>query len=163
MPLKDKNDSRELFRGVLLTHLILLLHLLVIALLGLLVIFFRSVTQHLLWVVLGGIAMIYLSGYFFYRRFKLKGKETLHEMNTSPLFKGRSIEVSFLGGIASVKFGQPANSPALDGRPTPPTLQLEDPASVRLRELEALTQMFEKRLITPEEFNDLKKRILKAE
>ena len=161
MPFKKNNDRGELFKGVLLTHVILFLHLLFIALLGLLVIFFRGVTHYMLWILLGSITVILLSIYFFYRRIKSKGKQTLQEMNTSPLFKGRSVEVSFLGGIASVKFGRENNPPALEGATNHQTLQLEDPTTARIRELNELTQLFEKKLITLEEFNHLKKQVLK--
>ncbi len=160
MPFKKNSDRGELFKGVLLTHVILFLHLLFIALLGLLVIFFRGVTQYMLWILLGCITVILLSLYLFYRRVKSKGKQTLHEMNTSPLFKGRNVEVSFLGGIASVKLGRENNPPALEDESNHQTLQLEDPTTARIRELNELAQLFEKKLITLEEFNHLKKQIL---
>jgi len=83
-------------------------------------------------------------------------------MEQSPVFRGRSFEISFLGGLASLKVGAPHDAPQLENRsPTPsPKLQLEDPETIRICELTELAQMVEKNLIALEEYNRMKKQII---
>ena len=158
---KNKNQGENLFKAVIITHLILFLHLLIIVALVLMVIFFRSVTRHMLWVFLGATGLFMLSGLFLYWRIKSKGKKMLHDIENSSLFQGRSFEVSFLRGLASLKFGQPDDQKAIENSSSEAKFQLEDLETVRIRELTELARMYEKNLITPEEYNRAKLEILK--
>ena len=162
MHAESNEQGREIFKAVLMTHFILFLHLLIIAGLGVLVIFFRGVTQYLLWILLGGILLIGFSGSFIYWRIKSKGRKTLQEMEQSPVFQGRSFEISFLGGLASLKVGNPNKAAQLENRSSITKLQLEDPEAIRIRELTELAQMVEKKLITLEEYHRMKKQIIKT-
>ena len=87
---KNKNQGENLFKAVIMTHIILFLHLLIIAGLVLMVIFLRGVTQYMLWVFLGATGLLMLSGFFIYRRIKSKGKKMFQDIENSPLFQGRS-------------------------------------------------------------------------
>ena len=85
---KNKNQGENLFKAVIITHLILFLHLLIIVGLVLMVIFFRSVTRHMLWVFLGATGLFMLSGLFLYWRIKSKGKKMLHDIEKFFPFSG---------------------------------------------------------------------------
>jgi hypothetical protein len=147
-------------RGVLLAYLILLLHVALIALLGLLVLFFRGVVNYMLWIFLGGTALLIISGWLFYRRMKREGK-SLREMMRSPDLQGRSLEISFLGGFASMKIGESGSGmQALDTHSVPPSNQIEDASTQRVRELSTLASLLEKNLITAEEYEAAKRRLL---
>ncbi len=159
---KNKNQGENLFKAIIMTHIILFLHLLIIVGLVLMVIFFRGVTQNILWVFLGATGLFMLSGLFIYWRIKSKGKKMFHDIENSSLFQGRSFEVSFLGGLASLKFGQPDDLKAIGNLPSGAKLQLEDPESERIRELTELARMYEKDLITSEEYSRAKNQILKS-
>ena len=159
-----KKESETLVRGILLAHLILFLHLLFILGLGIVIIFFRGVSQNMLWIFLGVTVTLIGSGYFCYRFIKTKGKQTLKGIEGTAIFNNRSVEVRFLGGIASLKLGQPGSSVAIEDSATEtfvPRHQLEDPDAVRIRELDRLAQMLEKDLITRDEFVLAKKKLLK--
>ena len=158
---KNENQGDNLFKAVIMTHIILILHLLIIAGLVLMVIFFRGVTQYALWIFLGATGLFILSGYFIYRRIKFKGKKMFHDIENSSLFQGRSFEVSFLRGLASLKFGQPDDLKAIENPSSEEKFQLEDPETVRIRELTELARIYEKNLITSEEYNRAKNQILK--
>ena len=162
MATKNKDQGENLFKAVLMTHIILFLHLLIIAGLVLMVIFFRGVTQHMLWIFLGATGLLLLSGLIFYRYIKSKGKKVFHDIENSSLFKGRSFEISFLRGLASLKFGQPDDQKVLKNPSSEANLQLEDPETVRIRDLTELARMYEKDLITSEEYNRAKNQILKS-
>ena len=159
---KTTNQGENLFKAVIMTHIILFLHLLIIAGLVLMVIFFRSITRHMLWVFLGATGLFMLSSLFIYWRIKSKGKKILHDIESSSLFQGRSFEVSFLRGLASLKFGQPDDQKAIEISSSEAKFQLEDPETIRIRELTELARMYEKNLITSEEYDKAKRQILKS-
>ncbi|MBI5589915.1 MAG: SHOCT domain-containing protein [Deltaproteobacteria bacterium] len=157
---KSKN-SDGIFKSVMIAYSVLVLHVLLIAGLGLLVLFFRGVIQYMIWIFLGGTVAIIVSGYRFYNRMKQEGK-TLREMVNSPLFHGRAIEVSILGGMASFKIGKDNNPLALPDTTRNPANLLEDPASSRMRELSELVRLLESNLITLEEFNSVKQQLFQS-
>ena len=159
---KNKNQGETLFKAVIMTHIILLLHLLIIAGLVLMVIFLRGVTQYMLWIFLGATGLFMLSGLFIYWRIKSKGKKMFHDIENSSLFQGRSFEVSFLGRLASLKFGQAEELKAIENPSSEAKYQLEDTETVRIRELTELARMYEKNLITSEEYIRAKNQILKS-
>ena len=157
----NKEEKYALFKGVLMAHLILVLHALLIACLGFLVLFFRGIIQYMLWIFLIGSAGIMTSAYLFYRRMKKEGL-TLRERLDSPLFRGRSVEVSFLGGLASFRLGKDDVTPMIEKGSTEHLRQLEDPDAIRVRELTELARLLENKLITVDEYNKAKEQIFKS-
>ena len=161
MALNKISEENKHFKSVLMASFILVLHVLLIAGLVMLVIFFRGIINYMIWIFIGGAAVILASGYHFYKRLQKDGKN-LREMMSSSRLGSSPIEVSFLGGIASFKIGRPGSTPALSsdaaGRPLQ---QLEDPATVRIRELTELVRLLEDNLITLDEYNKVKQQILK--
>ncbi|MBW1746742.1 MAG: SHOCT domain-containing protein [Deltaproteobacteria bacterium] len=159
---KKKKNENSLFKGVMTAYFIVVLHVLLIAGVGLLVIFFQGIINYMPWILLGGSALIIATVYLFYRRIKKQGM-TLRETLNSPMFQGRTVEVSLLGGLASVKVGDRSNgAPALGNNSSTQYLQIEDTASVRLKELAQLANLLEKNLITLDEYNAFKQQILKT-
>ena len=80
----------------------------------------------------------------------------------SPAFRGRAVEVSFLGGLASFRLGRTPHSAELPDATIDSSRRLEDPESIRNRELEALLRLLEKNLISPEDYQKAKQEILKT-
>jgi hypothetical protein len=157
-----KHEAREtqgLYKGVATAYLILILHVLLIAAMGLLVVFFGGIINYMLWIFLGFAVVIVASGYYFYRRMKRQGKQ-LKDILNSPAFNGRSVEISFLGGLASFRIGGNPQQPALNTDHIESARQLEDPESIRIRKLSELVKLYENELISAEEFNTLKSRII---
>jgi hypothetical protein len=157
----EKKENLGLFKSVMVAYSILLLHVSVIAVVGILVLFFRGIVNYMLWIFLFGSTAIAVFAYLFFRRMKREGK-SLREMLKTPVFNGRPVEVSLLGGLASFRLGGRPGFPALEGDYLGASHQLEDPDTVRLRELVELGRMFENNLITFEEFNQAKKKLLEA-
>lgn len=162
MAKENKNKDESLFKAVLMTHFILFLHLLIIACLVLMVIFFRSITQHIWWIFLGATLLFMLSAFIIFRRIKSSGKKVFRDIENSSLYQERGFEVSFLKGLVSLKIGQPAGLKAIENESSDVKLQLEDPETVRIRELTELARMYEKKLITSEEYNKTKNQIMKS-
>lgn len=161
MAFNKTSEENKHFKSVLMAYFILVLHVLLIAGLVMLVIFFRGIINYMLWIFIGGAAIILASGYHFYKRLQKDGK-TLGEMMSSSRLGSSPIEISFLGGIASFKIGRPGSTPALSSEAArQPLQQLEDPATVRVRELTELVRLLEDNLITLDEYNKVKQQILK--
>jgi hypothetical protein len=158
---KPKKESDGVLKSVLMAYLVLALHVLVIAMICIVVIFFRGIVNYMLWIFLAFTLLILGSGYYFYRRMRAEGKN-LREMLRSPLFAGRSVEVSFMGGFASIKLNQQGDHlTALDAPPAAP-LQLEDPETQRIRQLTELARLLEKDLISRDEYDTAKQQLLKS-
>lgn len=159
-------EKAGLFKGVFMAYAVLLLHLLLVVVLGCVILFFRGFLHYMLWVFLGGSVVILASAWFFFRRLRQQGK-TLGDTLNSPVFHGRDVEVSLLGGFASVKFGRQNHSGMIDGNTgnlisgnsVNPVKQLEDNETIRFRELNNLARLLENDLITPEEFKQAKQQI----
>jgi hypothetical protein len=159
---EKKKEDDGLVRSVLLAYLILALHVLLIAGVAILVLFFRGVVNYMLWIFLGGVVLIGLSAFYFIRRMRAEGR-SLSEMLRNPMFNGRSVEVSLLGGMATVKLGQSSRQPAIEHDAAMDIPRLEDPDASRSRdvsELAELARMLEKDLITVDEFNKAKRHLL---
>jgi hypothetical protein len=159
MELKSQKNNDGLFKSIFLAHLILFLHLLLFAALGLMVVFLSGMMQYMVWVLLGGMTLVGLSAYWFLRRLRKEGR-SLGETLRSPLFHGRAVEVSLLGGMATLKLDKPHSGDVLELEGQSSALQLEDPQSARIKEISMLAQLLEKELITPDEFTKAKKRLL---
>jgi hypothetical protein len=157
-----KMDDDKHFKSVLMAYFILLLHVLLVAGLVLLVIFFRGFINYMIWIFIGGLAIILASGYHFYKRMKKEGK-TLRDMLNSPRLSGRTVEVSILGGLASFKIGHSNNIPLLSNNAHKHhPQQLEDPNTVRIRELTELVRLLQNDMITLEEYNKVKQQLFKT-
>jgi len=157
----SRKGGEGLFKSVMMAYLVLVLHLLLVFGLGLVVVFFSGIVQYMLWIFLLGAITILASFYYFYRRMKAQGR-TLREMMQSPMFNGRPVEVSLLGGLASFRMGGAAGGPHELGSDTRhPSHQLEDPETVRLREIKELASLLKDDLITREEYERAKQHIFK--
>lgn len=157
-----KLDDDKHFKSVIMAYFILLLHVLLVAGLVFLVIFFRGFINYMVWIFIGGSTVILASGYHFYKRMKKEGK-TLRDILQSPKFSGRTVEVNILGGLASFKIGQSGNVPLLSSNAHKQHHhQLEDPNTIRVRELTELVRLLQNDMITLEEYNKVKQQILKS-
>ncbi len=135
-------------------YLILILHVVLIALVGLVVVFLGGIAGHLFWVVAGGILLIAGSAFWFYRRMKKQGRQLRDTLN-SDTFQGRPVEVSLLDGLVAFRVGgRQSNQTLIDGSAQP--LQLEAPENDQLQKLSELARMYEKGLISREEFEQYK-------
>ena len=108
MNLFNKNkakNSEGVVKSVFIAYFILVMHVTLIAGIGLLILFFRGVVNYMFYIFLGGSSAILAIGYLIYRKMKKEGKN-LQEMLALPTFAGRTVEVNLLGGLASIKLGK---------------------------------------------------------
>lgn len=158
---KPTKENNGLFGGVVTAYLILILHVVLIGLVGFLVLLFGGLVNYMGWVLLVVGVAIAASGYFYFRRIRSGARKMRDSLNEGP-FRGRSVEVSLLGGMATFKLGKPETGPLLDAGDHHAQNQLEDPASQRVQELSELAQLLEEGHITSDEYNIMKKKIVQS-
>lgn len=156
----NKTDSSGLMKSIFAAHLILILHILLIAGIGCMILFFRGIVQYMVWILLIGSALIFLVGWLIRRRMIKEGKQ-LREMLSLPALSGRTIEVSVFGGMASIRLEKPPGSeegihPGLIGH----SQNLIGNESPHLRELAELVELLNQNLITLEEYNKFKTKLI---
>jgi len=149
-------------KGLLLAHLIIVLQILVVAIIGMTVIFIGGLARYLLWVLLGGGALLLVLAYVIYRRFRTSGRDLIKNLDVSSL-QGRPFEIRFLGGLMSFKVGESDNLPALEHKVNRSIAQLEDTETIRKRELAELAQLLADDLISPEEFTSARQKIMRSD
>ena len=89
-----------------------------------------------------------------------KSQSSLAETLSNGVPNDRAVEISFLGGLASVRLGttRSGSDRYVDEAP----LQLEDSETSRLRSLDRLVKMYNNDLISKEEFALLKQDVLQG-
>ncbi len=164
MKIKNKNGQDNLLKGVSVAYLIIFLNILLIMAIGLLVLFLSGIVNYMMWILVGGLALVLSTGFFLYRKLKQGGRSLGDRMN-SGAFSGQPVEISFMGGLASFKLGpqEPNFHHQIDHAPPSIIPQLEDPETNRLRELKELADLLEKNLITREEYDRVKARIMDSD
>ena len=161
MPILKKKDGDGLMKSVMMAYLILVLHVVLLMGLGILVFFFRGIIHYMLWIVLFGAAAILASGYWFYRRMKVEGRNLRDTLN-SPLFRNKTVEVSLLGGLAQFRVGQSNGPPLLGDGQSDSTRQLEWSGESQVQELTELARLLQSGLITPDEYEQAKQKIFRS-
>jgi hypothetical protein len=158
MRTKTKTNT-GLFKAIMMSHVVLVLHLLLFAGIGLVVAFVGGVMQYMIWILLAGMIVVALSGYLIYRRLRREGRSIADALRL-PMFRRRNVEVSLLGGFATMRLESGHPDAAIEESSRTP-MQLEDPETARIREINSLAQLLEKKLITPDEFDMAKQRLLR--
>ena len=155
------SHSGEVLRGILFFQLIVVSQVIIVAMIALVVLFINGFAQYFYWIVFGGGAVVLVTAAMIYRSIKKNGLKSVNEMIRSPDLRDRNVEVRVLGGLVSLKLGGDKPHPAALEDPSIHTpLQLEDPEIHRIRELTELSRLLEKDLITMDEFQRSKARIL---
>jgi len=156
--MEQSSGENGIAKNIFIGYFVLILHVLLLVLLGVFIVFFRGLIVYMPWIVGGGFCLLTLSGLWFYRRMK-KGQSSLAETLSKSVPKNRPVEISLLGGLASVRVGTTRGTQEYVAE-TP--LQLEDPETSRLRSLDRLVEMYNNDLISKEEFALLKQDVLQG-
>ena len=156
-----ENKKNPLLSGIMAGYMILLAHLLLIIILATAVVFIQTLAEYIEYVLAGGLLLIMGSAIFFYQLLKKNGRQIINTLK-NPSFQGQNIEISLLGGLASVSINNPdkGSQLTLDNHSHTiqalPELQSTSPQSELLR----LADLHDRSLISKEEFLQLKDDIL---
>ncbi len=164
MKKKKKEKEGGLIRSIFIAHLIVLLHIVLLAGAGLTVMLFKGVYDYLPW-IMGGIGILLLfTAWFFYRQFRA-GSSDIQTVLSMPQFKDRAVEIKLAGGLATFKLDAPKQTAIQIGQSDPagrdPVL-LEHNTRRTEEKLYTLNSLFEKKLITKEEFEKAKQELFQG-
>ncbi|MFH2060355.1 MAG: SHOCT domain-containing protein [Pseudomonadota bacterium] len=153
-----------LFSSILIAHVILLLHIFLLAGVGVTVVLFKGIYLYLPW-IMGGIGiMILLVAWFFYRQMRT-GSSDIQNILSMPQFQDRAVEIKLMGGLASFKLNAPKTNNV------PPNHQISNGQAQALLEqitqkteekLYTLTALYKKNMITEEEFQKAKQNLIQG-
>ena len=157
-------DKDGLFKNIFTAYSILLVHLLLLAGAGVAVVLFKGVYHYLPWIMgcLGLFALV--AAFLFYRRLS-RDSSDIGSFLSMPGLEDRTIEVKLIGGLASFRISpKETGQVRLDQKPaiSPGTLLMDTPPDITEQKILKLTSLFEKDLITKEELEKAKQKILQG-
>jgi hypothetical protein len=160
-----KKDKDGLFKNIFTAYFIVLLHVFLVAVIGLAVVLFKGIYQYLPWIMATFGILVVSIAWVVYRR--MRGhSSSLQEVFGTPEFQDRAVEVRFLGGLASFKINARENSSLLPGRSCDPVYPnahlIENAVNQAEQKLLELNTMYEKNLITHEEFEVARQNIIQG-
>jgi len=147
-----QKPEASIYKSLFIAFSILVMHVFMLLGVSVLVLFVYGMINNIGWVLLGVSLLLAGGGLWIYRRTKRDGIAIKDAIGDS-LMKGRSVEVSFLGGMATFKISDNRNA----GSPSTHRITMDVPAG----SLTELARLYEKRLISQEEFVEAKKKIFK--
>ena len=147
------------FRSVLLAFLVLFLHVVLIMALGVVMFLFGGVVTYLPWILAIGGILILGSAYLWWKHMKRRGRK-LRDILKDPVLEGRTVEVSFLGGLASLKLGNTHQPLAIGQGHSDGAKQLQAPSVNRSEQLANLGRLLKQDLISIDEFLAAKKELM---
>ncbi len=158
-----KLEKEGLFRSLFIAYAILLLHVVLLAGTGVTVVLFRGVYLYLPWIMgLLGILVLVIA-WAFYRQMRNSSSD-IKGILSLPEFQNRTVEIKLLGGLASFKIK--ANpKPAIGHHPSSQQgnrRRLEEKINQTEQKILELTALFEKDIISKEEFEKTKQDILQG-
>jgi len=157
-----KFDKEGIFKSLFAAYFVILLHVFLLAGTGVTVVLFRGVYHYLPWIMAGLVLLIIALFWLFYFRIK-KSSQDLKDLMSFPEFRHRNLEIKLLGGMASVKINGAENHPdyshSLLSHDSPMAM-LEESSGIENSSLTELADLYEKGLLSPEEFEAAKKKIL---
>ncbi|MEE4364450.1 MAG: SHOCT domain-containing protein [Desulfotignum sp.] len=158
-----KSDKEGLFKNIFIGYFILLLHVLLLAGIALFVVFIKGVFTYLPWIMGGTVLLVLVIVWLLYRRMQ-KSSSQFKDMLSSAQMQGRNIEVSLLGGIAAFKIDAKKNPDLLTDSPGNQgnTRLIETGADRTERRMHQLDDLYEKDLITKEEFEKARQTIIQG-
>ncbi|PIE61637.1 MAG: hypothetical protein CSA29_02270 [Desulfobacterales bacterium] len=163
-----KKDKDGLFKNIFVAYFILLLHVFLLAGIGVTVVLFKGIYHYLPW-IMGGIAIFVLTvAWLIYRRMRTTS-ESLSQVLGMPQFQDRAVEVRLLGGVASfeIKAKQtdhllPEHTGTMDDPGQGQSMYIEDAAARAERKMIELNTLYEKDLITKEEYEAARQTIIQG-
>jgi hypothetical protein len=157
-------DKDGLFKSIFTAYFILLLHVFLLAGAGVTVVLFRGVYHYLPWIMAGLGILILAIAWIFYRRVRHSSTD-IKAILSMPEYRDRTIEIRLFGGLASFKINAPENRADLIGhRPESPSsrLLIQENFHQTEQKILNLTALYEKDLITREEFERAKHTIIQG-
>jgi len=154
-----KLSENPLFKSITVAFLILIMHVLLIGGVGILVLLVSGIINHTAWFLVG-IFLTAVGLYMIYKRIKADSKELKKAVGD---LQGKDIEISLLGGMAAMKISSANTKLGTKQIESDRTKLLSTPSSSNVQQLTELSRLYEKKLITRDEYEKAKKEIFREE
>jgi len=159
-----KKDKDGVFKNIFIAYFILLLHVFLLAGIGVTVVLFKGIYHYLPW-IMGGIAILVLAiAWIVYHRMR-ETSSSLSEVLGMPEFQDRAVEIRLLGGLASFEIKakeHPLLPNATSLSPYSDDRLIESAGDMAERKMLELNGLYEKHLITREEFEKARQSIIQG-
>lgn len=160
-----KSDKEGLFKSIFTAYFILLLHVFLLAGVGLTVVLFKGVYHYLPWIMAAIGILVLAIAWIVYRRMR-ETSSSLQQVLGTPEFQDRAVEVRLLGGLASFKIKAKENNAMLldhsSAQPMTNAQLIESSVNRTERKMLELNTLYEKNLITHEEFESARQTIIQG-
>jgi hypothetical protein len=159
-----KKDKDGVFKNIFVAYFILLLHVFLLAGIGLSVVLFKGVYHYLPWIMAGIAILVLAIAWIIYARMRATSS-SLSEVLGTPEFQDRAVEIRLLGGLATfeIKAKEQPLLPNNTGLSTYSDAQLIESADDRAeRKLLELNALYAKHLITEKEFEKARRSIIQG-
>jgi len=159
-----KSDKEGLFKSIFTAYFILLLHVFLLAGVGLSVVLFKGVYHYLPYIMAGLAILVLTVAWIVYRRMREHSTD-LRQVLSAPEFQDRTVEVKLLGGLASFKIKAKENNPLLLDQASAShgdTPLIETSVNKAEQKMLELTVLYERDLITKEEFDNARQNIIQG-
>lgn len=153
-----------IFKSIFTAYMILLLHVALLAGVGVSVILFRGLYQYLPWIVAAITILVLAMAWMVYRKMRADSAQ-LKDIVGLPEFRDRDVEVRLMGGLLSFKMSAPRERPAMESLPyhrADSARRIAHTVNDTERRILELTALYEKNLITREDFENAKLTILQG-
>jgi len=160
-----KSDKEGLFKSIFTAYFILLLHVFLLAGVGLSVVLFKGVYHYLPYIMAGLAVLVLAVAWIVYRRMREHSTD-LRQILSAPEFQDRTVEVRLLGGLASFKIKAKENTHLLldhsQGTLHGDTRLIETSVSKAEKKMRELATLYDRDLITREEFDHARQNIIQG-
>ena len=157
-------DKDGLFKSIFTAYFILLAHVILLAGIGVTVVLFKGVYHYLPW-IMGCIGILVLAiAWIFYRRMR-ESSSDIKDILLMPEFRDRTVEIRLLGGLASFKITAKTNQQTLIDphlSTASDRLLIENDINKTEQKIFKLTALYEKDLISREEFDRARQNIIQG-
>lgn len=159
-----KKDKDGVFKNIFVAYFILLLHVFLLAGIGLTVVLFKGIYHYLPWIMGGIVVLVLAIAWLIYYRMRATSS-SLSEVLGTPEFQDRAVEIRLLGGLASFEIKAKEHTLLPNHTSLSPysdTRLIESPGDRAERKMLELNGLYEKDLITKEEFEKARQNIIQG-
>jgi hypothetical protein len=163
-----KTDKEGVFKNIFIAYFILLFHVVLLAGIAVFVALIKGLFEYLPWIMAGAGLVIALCAWLIIRQMH-KNSRQIQDILSNDQLKNRNVEISFMGGLASFKINSKEHDTArLLASPEPGNHSSEDIRLIETdtdraeRKMSQLNALYEKDLITKEEFDKARQSIIQG-
>jgi hypothetical protein len=163
----NKTDKEGVFKNIFIAYFILLFHVVLLAGIAVFVVLIKGFFEYLPWIMAGAGLLVALCVWLVIRQMR-KNSAQIQDILSNEQLKHRNVEISFMGGLASFKVKSNAEDtrrlltyPEPDNL-SPDTRLIETDTDKAERKMNQLNALYEKDLITKEEFDQARQSIIQG-